>query len=110
MWLIAVFISAVLSSIADILENENFFTSRFKNLNPKFWYKRESWKYAKKIFNYTFDGWHITKSLMVVSFLTIPFIYIPLMSPLWDFIIAGVVFSFTMEYSYRFWENDKKSK
>lgn len=49
----------------DRLENETFFTSKFKKLNQRFWYKRESWKYAKKIFGYKFDAWHISKTLMI---------------------------------------------
>lgn len=37
-------ISAILNAFMDIIENENFHSSVFKNLNQKFWYKRESWK------------------------------------------------------------------
>ena len=66
MSLVFFILAAVFNAIMDKLENENFYTSVFKNLNEKFWYKRESWKYAKKIFGYKIDGWHLAKSAMII--------------------------------------------
>jgi hypothetical protein len=62
--LLLVALSAVFNSIMDSVENENFFESAFKKFNQKFWYKRVSWQFAKKLFDYKFDAWHISKSLM----------------------------------------------
>jgi hypothetical protein len=59
-------VMAFLKACADAFENENFFESIFKHWNQRFWYKRESWKYAKKLFGYKFDAWHITWTLIVV--------------------------------------------
>lgn len=61
-----IFLAAFFNACMDAFENENFFESIFKNLNRKFWYKRESWKYAKKVFGYRFDSWHIAKTCMVL--------------------------------------------
>jgi hypothetical protein len=59
-------LAAFFNAVMDAVENENYFESIFKNLNQRFWYKRESWKYNKKIFGYRLDAWHISKSLMVI--------------------------------------------
>lgn len=64
--IIFIILAAIFNSLMDIVENENFFISRFNNLlNQQFWYKRESWKYAKKLFGYKFDAWHISKTCMI---------------------------------------------
>lgn len=60
LWVIA----PILNAIMDLVENENFGQSIFSKLNPKFWYKRESWLAAKDIGKYSLDAWHIAKSLM----------------------------------------------
>lgn len=73
----------------DLLENENFSSSIFRNKNPKFWYKRESWKYAKKIFGWKFDAWHIAKSIMVMLLAGSIVTYTPVLGRLWDFIVLG---------------------
>jgi hypothetical protein len=64
-WLLACFFNA----ICDAVENENFHESIFRKLPVQFWYKRESWKYAPKIFKYRLDAWHIAKSCMILCFL-----------------------------------------
>lgn len=56
----------------DAYENENYFESIFKQWNQKFWYKRESWKWARKIAGYKFDSWHIAKTLWVVGLSFVP--------------------------------------
>lgn len=61
---VLVVLSAFFKACMDCFENENFFESIFRNLNQKFWYKRESWKYVKKILGYRFDAWHMSNSLM----------------------------------------------
>lgn len=61
-------LAALFNAVMDTLEEGHFTNSIFKNLNPKFWYKYESWKYAKKIpiLKYPIDAWHISKSLMIL--------------------------------------------
>lgn len=65
---IFIFFAAFFNAVMDAVENENFFESRFKNLPQQFWYKRESWKYVKKVFGYRPDAWHLSKSLMLICF------------------------------------------
>lgn len=66
-YLIFIALSAVFNAVMDGVENENFHESRIlRDLNPRFWYKRESWKYCRKIFGYHVDAWHIAKSLMII--------------------------------------------
>lgn len=60
-WLLACFFNAVM----DAVENENINESIFKNLPKQFWAKRESWKYAPRLFGFKFDAWHIAKFLMI---------------------------------------------
>lgn len=60
--------AAFFNACMDAFENENFFESMFRNSNQRIWYKRESWKYAKKIFGYKLDAWHISKSCMILCF------------------------------------------
>jgi len=57
--------AAFFNACMDAFENENYFESIFRGWNQRFWYKRESWKYAGKVFGYKLDAWHISKSLMV---------------------------------------------
>jgi hypothetical protein len=67
-------IAPILNAMMDLVENENFTKSIFYRPPNEdtgnvrwnnFWYKRESWKSAKKLFGYKFDAWHITKSTMI---------------------------------------------
>lgn len=63
-----VVLAVFFNSIMDATENEpNFNESIFKNLNKKFWLKTVSWQFARKIFGWKFDAWHVAKSGMVLS-------------------------------------------
>lgn len=63
---------AFLSACMDAWENENYFESVFREWNQRFWYKRESWRWAKRLVGYKFDSWHIAKSLMVICIALLP--------------------------------------
>lgn len=65
---IFILLAAFFNAVMDAVENENYFESVFRKLPQQFWYKRESWKYVKKIFGYRPDAWHLSKSLMVMCF------------------------------------------
>lgn len=65
--LLFVLLASFFNSCMDAWENENYFESIFKKWDQRFWYKRESWKYAKKLFGYHLDGWHLAKTLMVCN-------------------------------------------
>lgn len=91
---IFVALAAIFSAIADKLENENFYTSLFRKLNERFWYKRISWKYAKKLFGYKFDGWHISKSIMICC------LFAAFAENFWQFVFLGIVWNFVFNLLY----------
>lgn len=62
-----VFLAAFFNAVMDATEDApNFNESIFRNLNTRFWLKSVSWQYAKKIFGYKLDAWHIAKTCMVI--------------------------------------------
>ena len=63
-WVLACFFNSVM----DVTENENFSESIIKKWNTRFWYKRDSDDFARKIFTYKVDAWHLSKSLMIICF------------------------------------------
>jgi hypothetical protein len=89
---ILLFLAAFFNAVMDATENENFYESIFKKLPHQFWYKRESWKYTKKIFGYRPDAWHLSKSAMVIC-LVLAIIFFDLPVKKWQdiamYIIAG---------------------
>jgi hypothetical protein len=96
-------LAALFNAIMDTLEEGHFSNSIFKNLNPKFWYKDESWKYAKRIplIDYPIDAWHISKSLMLLclSMATAPNIII---FPIYwlNVLCLGIVWSIVFSVFY----------
>lgn len=67
--IILLVLACFFNAVMDCCENENFHESVFKKLPVQFWYKRESWKYAPKIFSFKLDCWHISKSCMIICFI-----------------------------------------
>jgi hypothetical protein len=83
----------------DLVENENFYQSIFYRVqrtnkdierNNNFWYKRESWQHAKKLFGYKFDAWHISKSMMIILTITSTVIGIYVEGPLLHFLFNNI--------------------
>lgn len=97
--LILIIIAAICNAVMDVLENENFHTSIFMNKNQRFWYKRESWKYAKMIGGYRLDAWHLFKSAMVVLLITAIVFYSPMYGWI-DFIIYGIAWNIVFNFFY----------
>lgn len=100
--IIALFLVALMAffnACMDAFENTpNFNKSIFRNLNKKFWCKDVSWEFAKKIFKYKLDAWHIAKSLFVICFaFSIVFVMlagatlIPIPLPTWMWLSLIVV-------------------
>ena len=100
MTLLFMIMAAVMNAIMDRLENETYFKSVFKYWNQKFWYKRVSWEYAKVVFNYKIDGWHLCKSMMIIFIAAAIVSYQMLFSPIVDIIIIGIVWNVTFEFMY----------
>ena len=98
---ICIFIAGALNAVMDRIENENFYVSIFSKLNEKFWYKRESWKHAKKTFGYKWDAWHITKSLMIICLCLAIVMYKSVFNIWIEFIVLGLIWngSFNLFYN-----------
>lgn len=79
--------AALFSAIADSVENEHFFGTVFRKLNQRFWFKRVSWAFAKMLFGYKFDAWHISKSLMIFCFCA------AIAENFWQWIYLGIVWN-----------------
>lgn len=104
MWLITFTLAAILNAFMDTVEEENFSNSIFSKLNPKFWYKRESWKHVEPILGYRPDAWHLAKSLMILCLVASIILYreAPAFRVEWwlDVIIAGIVWNFVFWLFY----------
>lgn len=94
-----IILAAICNACMDRMENENFYTSVFKNFNEKFWYKRESWKYAYKIFGWKADFWHIAKSLMIICLCLAIVFYTPVFGWM-DFVLFGLLWNLTFNIFY----------
>lgn len=94
-------VAAALNAVMDLLENENFHASVFKNLNQAFWYKRESWKTARRIFGYKLDAWHLTKSTMVVVLALAAIAYRPILTPAVDIFLFGAAWIGPFNFTYK---------
>lgn len=105
MWVLLVaFLAGLINAFMDTIEEGKFGNSIFSKLDPKFWYKWQSWKYAKKIFNYTVDAWHLAKSGWWTCFSIIGVVYKATgpIFPHWtlDFIAIGLTAMLTFNTFY----------
>jgi hypothetical protein len=92
------FLAAILNAVMDRTENLVAFNrSIFNHLDPKFWCKEISWQYAKKIFSWKADCWHIAKSSMVIC-LAASLLLDGI--KLWEFPIFGIVWNVTFNTFY----------
>lgn len=97
---ILIFFAALFNSIMDRTEEPvNFNKSIFYNLNQKFWLKSVSWQYAKKIFGYKLDAWHISKSLMICCLLGLIFVTIPF-NPFLYYVVLGLEWNLVFNLFY----------
>ena len=93
------FMAAILNAVMDRTENSVAFNrSIFNHLDPKFWSKEVSWQYAKKVFGWKADCWHIAKSLMVI-FLCLS-LFIENKLQWWEFPIFGTLWNVTFNTFY----------
>lgn len=64
--LLFIILAAVCNAVMDRIDDENIHDSIWKGSNWEWWYKRESWDNAKRIFGWKYDGWHVFKSAMLI--------------------------------------------
>lgn len=91
---------ATLNAFMDAFENENYGESVLKNWTRSFYYKRESWKTAKRIFGYKIDGWHLTKSAMIICALFAVVLYKPIINKWMDMLLFGLIWNVTFTLVY----------
>jgi hypothetical protein len=60
-------LAAISKAVADTVAH-HFDTSVFKRYKRAFWDKNYSADFAKRIFNYKVDAWHLANSFMIVCF------------------------------------------
>ena len=84
------------NAISDTLAH-HFSTSVFRNLDPQWWNPDISWINKTTMFTQTSDAWHLSKTLMLISFIFSIIFYkpltkikSPLLSKAVDFLIIGV--------------------
>ena len=95
--LIAAFFNAVMDRTGDVVAFRN---SVFRHKNIRFWSKEISWAFAKKIFGWKFDAWHIAKSAMITLLIAGAVLYRPVFNPIPDFFIYGVLWNATFNLCY----------
>jgi hypothetical protein len=98
---IIIVLAAILNAFMDIVENENFSSSVFKDRNQKFWYKTVSWQYARKVFGWKFDAWHVAKSLMIVLLCLGTVLYRPIINWWADLLIYGGLWNSAFGIAYK---------
>lgn len=86
-----ILLAAICNALMDRVENDiQFNQSVFKRLKKGFWCKTSSAE--RPLLKYTFyriDGWHLSKSLMIVSLCLAIVTYKPIIIPTVDFLIFG---------------------
>jgi len=102
--LLLLILAAFFNAVMDAVENENVHTSIFKNWDPRFWHKRESWKYVRKIFGYRPDAWHLSKSLMIIC-MCLAMIFFDFSIKKWQdvllyLVLAGIVWNVSFNIFY----------
>lgn len=104
-WMVIAFCAGFFMAVMDSVENEHITQTVFKKLNPKWWYKRESWKHVKFLpfTKYRPDAWHLAKSLLLLCIGAMVSLYVPL-TKWWyiDALICGAIItaSFVLFYDY----------
>lgn len=86
-------------ALADICNNR-FNVSIFKKLNPKFWAKDTSAYYAKRIFGFRFDAWHLSMSAVICLLIGSIVTHQSKMEWYFEFIIYGVYWNLMFDLFY----------
>lgn len=101
----AAFMNAVMDRTGDLVA---FNASVFNNNDPAFWCREVSWQYAKKIFGWKFDAWHISKSTMVMFLIAGAVLYQPVFNPILDFLLLGILWNASFNLGYNHLLKSKK--
>lgn len=132
--LILIIIAGALNAIMDKLVFA-FKSSIFKDLNPRFWDIKQSWKnqwkwplqpydswyyfglytprykenfpYSNTFLVWATDAWHLTKSIMLGLIMLGIVLYNPIFSTLIDLVIYYIAFTISFTYFYEYILNKK---
>jgi hypothetical protein len=102
---IAIIFAAAFNSIMDSVENEHIWDTKFAKYKDKpvfnnFIYKRESWRLARKIFEWKFDLWHTCKSAMIACMVIAIVAYRPMFEWWADFAILSLLWLIVFNLMY----------
>lgn len=91
-------IAAIFNAAMDRLENAPAFNkSIFNHLDKRFWLKELSWQYAKKIFGYKLDAWHLCKSAVVCLLVALVFFRVDW----WHYFLLGATWNIVFVFFYK---------
>ena len=113
---ILIFFSAICNAVMDVC-SFHYSTSIFSKFNPQWWNPEISWrnKYVggdpsqgfRKCFfglldypTFLTDAWHFFKSSMICLFCAAIVLYKPVLGPLIDFVIIGVIWNVAFNVCY----------
>jgi hypothetical protein len=103
--LILIILAAFFKAVSDTLK-DHYYISVFRLKDARFWNPNESYKYTGflKIWfiktQYRADAWHISNSLMIISFCLAIVLHKPVLSWYYELIIAGIAFNVSFNLFY----------
>jgi hypothetical protein len=98
---IMVAMAAVFNAVMDRTEEPvNFNESVFRGKNQRFWLKSVSWQYARKIFGWKADMWHISKSAMIILLCGAMVFYKPWIPYYLDILPLGFIWNMVFNIFY----------
>jgi hypothetical protein len=94
-------LAAIFKAVADTLQH-HFDTSIFRRMDVRWWNPAFSWKYVKflPLTKYRPDAWHLSNSLMVVSFICFGVFYEHHIHWVLEVIAAGIIFNLSFILFY----------
>lgn len=96
-----IILASLMNAVMDRTENIVAFNrSVFNHKDKRFWCKDVSWQYAKKIFSWKADAWHIAKSSMIIL-LAFAMVFFKSTGLWWaDVLIIGCAWNITFTFGY----------
>ena len=115
--IILIVLAAFFNSVMDMIKH-HWHDSKFAKINNNFlwnFFSRYGWQnkyiggdykngrkrlWGIKIHPAFLDAWHLSKSLMIICFILAIVIYKPIVHPVLDFVMFGLLFNFTFTLFY----------
>jgi hypothetical protein len=103
--LLFIALAGLFKSVADTIQH-HYYDSYFQRFNQRFWNPALSWKYVKTVpfTKYRPDAWHLSNSLMVISFCLAAVLNDLYWHWVLQLVVAGLVFNIVFNTFYnRIW-------